>query len=55
LRKVYWFDGGTVKACAGVRHVQFLRRGPALGDKFGMDDERAMRDATKGAAEQRRF
>jgi LacI family transcriptional regulator len=28
-------------------HVQLLRRIPALGDWFGMDEERAMRDATR--------
>jgi LacI family repressor for deo operon, udp, cdd, tsx, nupC, and nupG len=29
-----------------VPHVQLLRRVPALGDWFGMDEERAIRDAT---------
>jgi LacI family transcriptional regulator len=36
----------TVELVRKVPHVQLLRRIPALGDWFGMDDERAMLDAT---------
>ncbi|MBO0751951.1 MAG: LacI family DNA-binding transcriptional regulator [Bradyrhizobiaceae bacterium] len=36
----------TVELVRRVQHVQLLRRIPALGDWFGMDDERAMLDAT---------
>ncbi len=36
----------TVALVRRVPHVQLLRRVPELGDWFGMDDERAMRDAT---------
>jgi LacI family transcriptional regulator, repressor for deo operon, udp, cdd, tsx, nupC, and nupG len=35
----------TVELVRRVPHVQLLRRVPSLGDWFGMDDERAMRDA----------
>jgi LacI family transcriptional regulator len=35
----------TVELVRRVPHVQLLRRVPELGDWFGMDDERAMRDA----------
>jgi DNA-binding LacI/PurR family transcriptional regulator len=37
----------TVELVRRVPHVQLLRRIPSLGDWFGMDDERAMRDATR--------
>jgi LacI family transcriptional regulator, repressor for deo operon, udp, cdd, tsx, nupC, and nupG len=37
----------TVELVRRVQHVQLLRRIPALGDWFGMDDERAMLDATR--------
>jgi LacI family transcriptional regulator len=36
----------TVELIRTIPHVQLLRRIPALGDWFGMDDERAMLDAT---------
>jgi LacI family repressor for deo operon, udp, cdd, tsx, nupC, and nupG len=36
----------TLTLLGMVPHVQLLRRIPALGDWFGMDDERAMREAT---------
>jgi LacI family transcriptional regulator, repressor for deo operon, udp, cdd, tsx, nupC, and nupG len=39
--------GETVELVRRVPHVQLLRRIPALGDWFGMDDERAMLDATR--------
>jgi LacI family transcriptional regulator, repressor for deo operon, udp, cdd, tsx, nupC, and nupG len=37
----------TVELVRRVPHVQLLRRVPALGDWFGMDDERAMLDAAR--------
>jgi LacI family transcriptional regulator, repressor for deo operon, udp, cdd, tsx, nupC, and nupG len=37
----------TVELVTRVPHVQVLRRVPTLGDWFGMDDERAMLDATR--------
>jgi LacI family transcriptional regulator len=37
----------TVALVGMVPHVQLLRRSPALGDWFGMDDERAMQEATR--------
>jgi LacI family transcriptional regulator len=36
----------TMALLRNVLHVQLLRRIPALGDWFGMDDERAILDAT---------
>ena len=37
----------TVTLVGMVPHVQLLRRTPALGDWFGIDDERAMQEATQ--------
>jgi LacI family transcriptional regulator len=37
----------TVELARRVPHVRLLRRVPSLGDWFGMDDERAMLDATR--------